>query len=803
MDNMEMLRNGDILQQRYIIDECIKSDSRGAVYKAHDKSLNKMCCVKEVFNFHKTVREKRDAKRQFEKEAKIIYEIRHKKLPKILEYFGTDERSYLIMEYIYGYDLNNAFIKEGTFSFPPDRVITWMLEVCDLLDYLHNHYDKFIFRDLKPSNIMINELDGSIKLVDFGLAHNLKTDNMIKLETRGYNAPEMEEGQVDVRCDVYSLGATMYYLLTGVVPVPPQIKPVKELNPDISKVLNNIIMKALELSPEDRQQNIREIYNELLMCGAKLKGGSAQKDAIDTFIAHLSQPDVELRKSAVKSLAEIDDDNILGPLINKLKEETDGAVKKEIVIALKNFKEDKDIVIKAICDAFKIEEHPDVKASMTEVLGEFKARESIDILIGALNDQFADVQLGAIAGLGNIGDKKALNPLFDLYKNKNFIFRDDVRAAINKIDSKFLNPWEEAEERQKIITLRNKNLLTGVSIFIVIVIVIVSMKFIPPYIRENKIKANLIKGKEYLDKEDSKNAYDTFKEIIKLNDRDPRGHYWLGMACNKMDKHDEALKAMEEAVKYDGKNLDYRIGLGKALINKEMYDRAISELERVINVKKDSGEAYLYLGEACFNAGKKEKAKEYFTFCINNFPKTSFAIEANKYISMINTPETPVTPTTPGSDKLEEANNYLYNEENYDKAIQKYDEVLLENPGELEAHFGKGMAYYNKNDLTKAKEEFNRILQTNYNHPGACIAMAGMYLKENNPEKTIEFATRGLTADPNRYGGYYFRGIAWAETGKRAEAIADFKKYLDICPDSEDKIAKQIKEWLIELEGNK
>ncbi|MEQ8189421.1 MAG: tetratricopeptide repeat protein [Candidatus Eremiobacterota bacterium] len=802
MDNMETLTSGEILQQRYVIDECIKSDSRGAVYKAHDKSLNKMCCIKELFNFHKTLREKRDAKREFEKEAKIIYEVRHKKLPKILEYFGTDERSYIVMEYIYGYDLNNAFIKEGTFSFPPDRVITWMLEVCDLLDYLHNHYDKFIFRDLKPSNIMINELDGSIKLVDFGLAHNLKTDNTIKLETRGYNAPELEEGQIDVRSDVYSLGATMYYLLTGVVPVPPHIKPLKDLNPDISKILNNIIMKALSISPEDRQQNIREIYNELLMCGAKLKGGSAQKDAIDTFIGQLNQSDVELRKSAIKSLAEIDDDNILGPLINKLKEENESNVRKEIVIALKNFREDKDIVIKAICDAFKVEENPDVKASMTEVLGEFKARESIDILMGALQDQFADVQLGAIAGLGNIGDKKALNPLFDLYKNKNFIFRDDVRAAIEKIDSKFLNLWEEAEESQKISTLQKKNLLIGISIFIVLTIVIVSMKFIPPYIRENKIKANLIKGKEYFDKEDSKNAYDRFKEIIKLNERDPRGHYWVGMACTKMDKYVEALKAMEEAVKYDGKNPDYRIGLGKALINREMYDRAIGELEKVINVKKDSGEAYLYLGEACLRSGKKEKAKEYFNICINNFPKSSVALEANKYITLMNAPDNTATTAMPaGSSKMEEANDYLFNKENYDKAIQKFDEILAENPGDIEAHFGRGMAYYKKDDLNTAKEEFNRVLQTNYSHPGACISIAGIYLKENDLQKAIELAERGLSSNPGVYVGYYIRGIAYVKTGKNAEGLADFKKYVENAPD--DQTSEQVKQWIKELEGNR
>ena len=98
MDNMETLTSGEILQQRYVIDECIKSDSRGAVYKAHDKSLNKMCCIKELFNFHKTLREKRDAKREFEKEAKIIYEVRHKKLPKNLKYSGQTKVSIIVRD---------------------------------------------------------------------------------------------------------------------------------------------------------------------------------------------------------------------------------------------------------------------------------------------------------------------------------------------------------------------------------------------------------------------------------------------------------------------------------------------------------------------------------------------------------------------------------------------------------------------------------------------------------------------------------------------------------------------------------
>ncbi|MEQ8225824.1 MAG: tetratricopeptide repeat protein, partial [Candidatus Eremiobacterota bacterium] len=149
----------------------------------------------------------------------------------------------------------------------------------------------------------------------------------------------------------------------------------------------------------------------------------------------------------------------------------------------------------------------------------------------------------------------------------------------------------------------------------------------------------------------------------------------------------------------------------------------------------------------------------------------------------------------------EEANDYLFNKGNYDKAIQKFDEILSEHPGDIEAHFGRGMAYYKKNDINTAKEEFTKVLQTSFNHPGACIAMGGIYINENDPEKAIEFSTRGLSGNPDIYIGYYIRGIAYAKTGKNSEALADFKKYIETAPD--DQTAEEVKQWIKELEGTK
>ncbi|HPZ09434.1 MAG TPA: tetratricopeptide repeat protein [Candidatus Eremiobacteraeota bacterium] len=792
---MEVLKSGEIIESRFRIDELLKTDSRGATYKGYDVVLNKICFVKEIFNYHVTLRQKRDAKRKFDLEARHLSELRHKKLTRIMGYSGTDERCYLVMEYIYGYDLNTAFFKEAALSFPQEKVILWMMEVCEVLEYLHGQYEPFIFRDIKPSNIMINELDGTIRLVDFGIAHTLEVDTEIKPELRGYNAPEIEDEKPDVRSDVYSLGATMYNLLTGVVPMPPQIRRLSDLNSDVSPKVHDIVMKALKLNPEDRFQTVRELHNELLKYGASING-SIHTESIDILMANLNQGDISIRKSAIKSLGELDDDEAIGPLINTLKEDPDPLIRKEIVMALKNYKE--DIVIKAMCDAFKVEDNPEVRADIINILGDFKAREAIDLLIAALKDPFAAIQLESINALGNIKDKKALDPLFDLFKDEKFVFREEVRVSMDKIDSKFVKLWEETEEKAKAGRSQNRSLIMVASIVVALILSLVLLKVIPDFLNAKKVKENLLQGETLLENKDYKTALPLFDEVINRDSTNARGYYGRGICNINLNKIKTAVEDLEKAVKLDGGNPDYKISLGMALLlNKNITD-AITQLEKAMEVKKDSPEAYLYLGRAYYANKEEDKALEMFNYCVSNYPKTDFALESNNWIAIIRDAK---HSSSPGGflKELNKAKTCLYSKD-YDRAIQMFDDILRKNPTEVEAIFGKGMAYLNKEEYNQAKTFFNQVLSLNFNHVSSCIALAGISSKEGEYSKAIDYCTRAISNEAGRSEAYYIRGIAYHNIGKKQEALSDFKKFIEFALPG-DPYVNEVKSWIEKIEG--
>ena len=261
-----MAEIGSYIEGKYKILTEIGKGGMSTVYLAMDKNLNKQWAVKEVRK-RASDRNNNSVENTAIVEANLMKRLDHPLLPRIVDIIDNPDVIYVIMDYIEGESLNKVLEREG--AQPQDLVIKWAKDLCSVLEYLHNQTPPIIYRDMKPNNIMLQP-NGSIKLIDFGIAREYKENNTsdtTSLGTRGYAAPEQfgGHGQTDARTDIYGLGITLYHLVTGQDPQKPpyEIYPIRQWNPALSAGLEKIITKCTQLNPNDRYQNCAELQYAL------------------------------------------------------------------------------------------------------------------------------------------------------------------------------------------------------------------------------------------------------------------------------------------------------------------------------------------------------------------------------------------------------------------------------------------------------------------------------------------------------------------------------------------------------------
>lgn len=268
------LERGALLHKRYRIVEILGQGGMGSVYRAVDENLGVDVAVKE--NLFTTD----EYARQFRLEAVILANLRHPNLPRVTDHFVIgDQGQYLVMDYIEGEDLRQRMERMGNIT--EDEAILIGAAMCDALTYLHTRKPPILHRDLKPGNVKITP-DGHIFLVDFGLAKvlhgNQATTTGARAMTPGYSPPEQYgTARTDPRTDIYSLGATLYAALTGIIPEDglaramdnTQLTPLRKRNGKVSKRLAAAIERAMGIDPADRYQNAEEFKRALL--GSKSK----------------------------------------------------------------------------------------------------------------------------------------------------------------------------------------------------------------------------------------------------------------------------------------------------------------------------------------------------------------------------------------------------------------------------------------------------------------------------------------------------------------------------------------------------
>lgn len=265
-----MTRVGTVLDGKYEILKKIGQGGMSIVYLAMDTRLNKQWAVKEIKKGKK--QDTKTLLKGLQMEANILKMVDHPVLPRIVDILNDKGTVFVVMDYIEGRPLSEVLKIDG--AQPQDKVIEWAKDLCSALDYLHSMNPPIIYRDMKPSNIMLKP-DGKVKLIDFGTAKEYDVESLADttaLGTRGYAAPEQfgdARGRgihkTDARTDIYSLGATLYHILTGKNPSEPPyvIKPIRDWNPKLSNGLEKIINKCTMPNPEDRYQSCAELRYDL------------------------------------------------------------------------------------------------------------------------------------------------------------------------------------------------------------------------------------------------------------------------------------------------------------------------------------------------------------------------------------------------------------------------------------------------------------------------------------------------------------------------------------------------------------
>lgn len=305
------LATGTVLENRYEIQRVAGRGGMSTVYAARDLrfgQVERICAIKEMFDVDPDPRVRALRLVNFERESALLATLSHPAIPRIYDYFSHNGLVYLVLEFIDGYDLERHLASRKT-PFGEEQIIKWALEIADVMRVLHEQKpDPIIFRDLKPSNIMLRT-SGQVVLIDFGIARTIQgRQRGTMIGTEGYAPPEQYRGIADARGDIYAFGATLHHLATNCdprleTPFTFHERPIRSLNDAISEELSAVIMKMVAYNPGDRYQSIVDLRADLEAVQRQFTiatyGGGVAASAAATATTPIVTPDLPVHPLTV------------------------------------------------------------------------------------------------------------------------------------------------------------------------------------------------------------------------------------------------------------------------------------------------------------------------------------------------------------------------------------------------------------------------------------------------------------------------------------------------------------------------
>jgi len=210
------------------------------------------------------------ARELFEREARILKSLEHPGIPKYYDFFVENSHKYIVMELIHGHNLEQLINQRGATD--SQRTVSWMIQICDIIEYLHSLDPPLVHRDIKPANLMLRNLDSRLMLLDFGAVKELGTALETRIGVEGYSAPEQYRGKPCPQSDIYGIGTTIIFLLTSKAPMEYYRYQSNKFEFDIDSIpglptdLGQVLSIACRPEPRDRYQTAKELKEALTAC---------------------------------------------------------------------------------------------------------------------------------------------------------------------------------------------------------------------------------------------------------------------------------------------------------------------------------------------------------------------------------------------------------------------------------------------------------------------------------------------------------------------------------------------------------
>lgn len=262
-----------MLVDRYRIVSVLNSGGMGRVFRGWDMDKSRAVAIKEMLAGDDDPEKKDYSQKKFMQEVNFLGNFRHRGLPGLVDFFVAPQPEtgriihYLVMEFIDGYDLDRIMSNRALKPLPVGEAVGYCIQILEILSYLHYQAPPVIFRDLKPSNVIIK--DGKVYLVDFGIAREyIPGKGGTSIGTPGYAAPEQYQGISEPRSDLYSLGVVMHFVLTGIDPEDPDgstfsFEKIRKINPLVPSGVEALVESMLSLAVKDRPSSALDAIFQL------------------------------------------------------------------------------------------------------------------------------------------------------------------------------------------------------------------------------------------------------------------------------------------------------------------------------------------------------------------------------------------------------------------------------------------------------------------------------------------------------------------------------------------------------------
>lgn len=654
-----------IQEGRYEIIRKIGAGGMGKIYLALDVKMEADVVIKEMNPPDESSDSNDYFHRQFREEAKILYRLSYRGIPKVTDYFTEKNKSYLVMEYVEGENLDVIIRERKEHCITVDEFFRWMEQLIETLSYLHGKKPPLIHRDIKPANLMLN-LQGNMLLVDFGLAKSLviTTATQTRVGTMGFASPEHFAGRFSVASDIFSMGASFHFLITGEDPrirLPFEYPTVSDYRDDLPAGVDILVEKMVEKDEADRYRTIEDVRKDF-----------------EAIKKHWENPEKPLILPSGTDLGTID----VGT--SQPVEEKAGSLK----------------LAKPIETA---------KLGVSKIVGNKMAiAVIIIILLGGLIFNFyyqsrlkkkKEKYIPQVT-TGDLNEKSGARDIFQkgkkLAEEGKYDEAVEILSRAVKLDSRYV---DARMERGKAY-LKLEDFDHALSDFSKVI-----------SINPKNIEAYQYRSQIYLKKKDYKSAVDDLTGIIKRNPASSECYIKRAEVYKKWRKTDKAISDLENALSIDKNLTSVKEELGKLFfergneaMEKGEMDQAINDLKRLLKIDPDYPEAAGMLAKAYLaRAAKNEKDG-----------KTKSAIEDFKHALKYD-------PYLEGVKEKVAAIYYnramkFRNEKKYKQSRADFDMAIKHSPNFADAYFQRGYVNLVMKNKKAAIMDFETTLRLKPDH---------------------------------------------------------------------------------------